>query len=96
MFYFFPPYTILGVGKNHDLKNKKWVTLGDAQYTEDMHEESKRFRIADRVRTELQFTHSQLLFITALYKIKKIIAIKSISNEAVVTSNLTRTNWRFL
>ena len=29
MVYFFPPHTILGVGKNHDLK--KWVTLGDAQ-----------------------------------------------------------------
>ena len=27
--YFPPPHTILGVGKNHDLENKKWVTLGD-------------------------------------------------------------------
>ena len=27
--YFSPPHTILGVGKNHDLENKKWVTLGD-------------------------------------------------------------------
>ena len=26
MIYFLPPHTILEVGKNHDLGNKKWVT----------------------------------------------------------------------
>ena len=31
MVSFFPPHTILGVGKNHDLENKKWVTRGDAR-----------------------------------------------------------------